>query len=58
MRVKAKVDHVNDYSTTGRPGVALGDDRFKAKGKEYDIPDEDDAKRLVEAGTVEAVSKK
>lgn len=53
MRVKALVEHINDYSKSGHPGVALGDDRFKSKGDEYDVPDEADAERLIEAGIVE-----
>jgi hypothetical protein len=57
MRVKALVEHFNDYSTAG-PGVAVGEDRLKAKGAEYDISDEEDAKRLIEAGTVERASAK
>jgi hypothetical protein len=57
MRVKALVDHINDYSTKG-PGAAVGDDRMKAKGAEYDIPDEDAAKQLIADGTVEKVAAK
>lgn len=57
MRVKALVDHFNDYSTKG-PGVAVGDDRLKKQNTEYDIPDDDLAKHLIADGTVEKVSAK
>lgn len=56
MRVKALVDHFNDYGIG--PGVALGGDRKKEKGAEYDIPDEGEAKQLIDAGIVEKVAAK
>lgn len=55
MKVKALVDHINDYSTTG-PGVAVGEDRMKNKGTEYHIVNEDEAKRLIDDGTVKKVA--
>jgi hypothetical protein len=58
MRVKALVDHFNDYSLNGSPASAVGEDRRKAKGAEYDIPDDDEAKRLIDAEIVEKVAAK
>lgn len=57
MRVKALVEHFNDYRGDGRPGAAVGDQRTKAKGAEYDIPDDDEAKLLIDAAVVEEVKK-
>jgi hypothetical protein len=58
MKVKSLVDHVNDYSLNGGPGVAVGADRVKVKGSEYIIPDDEEAKLLIGAGIVEKVSEK
>lgn len=43
MRVRAKVDHMNIY----------GDSIEKKAKDEYDIPNDDDAKVLINAGIVE-----
>jgi hypothetical protein len=56
MRVKALVDHINDYSTEG-PGIAVGEDRSKKKGDEYDIPNDVEAQALIDAEIVAAVKK-
>lgn len=56
MRVKALVDHINDYGSG--PGVAVGDERSKKKGAEYDIPDEAEAKQLIASEIVEEVKRK
>jgi hypothetical protein len=58
MKVKALVDHINDYSKTGAPGAAIGEDRAKAKGDEYEIPDANEANVLIEAGIVKKVGEK
>lgn len=58
MRVRAKVDHFNDYRTDGGPGAAVGEMRLKAKGVEYDIPNDAEAKLLIADRTVEAVKAK
>jgi hypothetical protein len=55
MRVKSLADHINDYSLSG-PGVAVGDERFKAKGAEYVIPNDDEAKQLIDAKIVAKAS--
>lgn len=57
MRVKALVDHINDYSTAG-PGAAVGEDREKKKGDEYEIPDAAAAKVLIDAEIVEKAADK
>jgi hypothetical protein len=58
MWVKALVDHHNDYSLDGSPGVAAGGDRFKKKGREYTIPDDEEAGLLIASGIVEEVGVK
>jgi hypothetical protein len=58
MWVKALVDHHNDYSLDGSPGVAAGGDRFKKKGQEYTIPEATEAQLLIDAGLVEEVGVK
>jgi hypothetical protein len=57
MRVKALVEHFNDYPLSG-PAVAVGADRLKSKGTEYEIADDEAAKRLIADGTVEKVAEK
>lgn len=58
MRVKALQDHFNDYSLSGSPGAAVGNDRHKTKGVEYEIADEREAKALIDSGVVGKVAEK
>lgn len=57
MKVKSLADHINDYPVNG-PALAIGEDRNKKKGVEYEIADEDEANRLIDAGLVEKASAK
>lgn len=55
MRVKAVQEHFNDYPLSG-VGAAIGGDRHKEKGVEYEIESEDEAKQLIASGVVKKVA--
>lgn len=57
MRVETLKDHINDYALNG-PAAAVGGERLKTKGDQYEIADKAEAKRLIEDGLVKEIKGK
>lgn len=58
MKVRALKEHINDYGLNGHPAAAIGGDRLKSKGDQYEIADHAEAKRLIDDGLIEEIKAK